>query len=93
LRKAADQGFAPAQRGVGEMYGQGQGTRVDYAEAMRWVRRAADQGDAIGLYGVGSIYANGFGVPRDMQQARLWIAKSAAAGFGPAQQWLRANSR
>src|SRR2546425_8722956 len=34
-RKAADQGHAPAQRNIGNLYEQGSGTTQDYAAAMR----------------------------------------------------------
>jgi len=44
-RKAADQGHAWAQDGIGYMYSQGKGVPQDYAEAARWYRKAADQGD------------------------------------------------
>ena len=45
-RKAADQGFATAQGGLGFMYENGQGVPQDYAQAAMWYRRAADQGFA-----------------------------------------------
>lgn len=45
-RKAADQGDAFAQTGIGCLYHDGLGVPQDYAEAMRWYRKAADQGNA-----------------------------------------------
>jgi hypothetical protein len=44
--KAADQGYAKAQYGLGYMYWYGLGTVQDRAEANRWFRKAAEQGDA-----------------------------------------------
>jgi tetratricopeptide (TPR) repeat protein len=43
-RKAADQGYAPAQTGLGEIEG-GHGVPQDYAQAAMRYRKAADQGD------------------------------------------------
>ena len=42
FRKAADQGNARAQHGIGVMYANGQGVPQNDAEAMRWYRMAAD---------------------------------------------------
>ena len=44
-RKAAEQGYAPAQRQLGFMYYSGTGVPKDYSMAARWYRKAADQGD------------------------------------------------
>jgi TPR repeat protein len=52
-RKAADQGFAPAQAGLGAVYERGQGgVRRDYDEATKWYHLAAKQGDALGKAGL-----------------------------------------
>jgi TPR repeat protein len=47
-RKAAEQGYAPAQCKLGTMYSQGHGVTQDYAEAMKWYRKAAEQGQCTG---------------------------------------------
>jgi TPR repeat protein len=39
--KAADQGHAPAQSGLGAMYGLGQGVPQDYVQAHMWLNLAA----------------------------------------------------
>ncbi len=44
-RKAADQGYAPAQNGLGWMYEKGLGVKRDYAEALSWYSKAAAQGN------------------------------------------------
>lgn len=44
-RKAVDQGYAPAEYNLGNMYYYGRGVPQDPAEAARWYRKAADQGD------------------------------------------------
>jgi TPR repeat protein len=48
-RKAADQGYANAESGIGFMYFYGYGVQQDRAEANRWFRKAADQGDEYAL--------------------------------------------
>ena len=45
FRKAADQGYAPAQFNLGVMYAQGRGgLPQDLTEALRWLRKAHAQG-------------------------------------------------
>ena len=43
-RRAAEQGQAGAQNGLGRMYENGRGVRRDRVEAVRWYRLAAAQG-------------------------------------------------
>ncbi len=44
FRKAAEQGFADAQRNLGAMYGMGRGVPQDYIQAHKWSNLAATQG-------------------------------------------------
>lgn len=44
-RKAADQGYAPAQNGLGWMYEDGLGVEQDYTKAFSWYLKAAYQGN------------------------------------------------
>lgn len=44
-RKAAEQGFAPAQESLGFMYYNGYGVPKDDSEAERWWKKAAAQGN------------------------------------------------
>jgi TPR repeat protein len=76
-RKAADQGDAKAQGGLGTMYAKGRGAPRDYAEALRWYRKAADQGDATAQGNLGTMYAYGYGVPRDYAEALRWYRNAA----------------
>ena len=46
FRKAADQGYAPAQNKLGLMYLIGRGVSQDDAIAANWLQKAADQGYA-----------------------------------------------
>lgn len=44
FRKAAEQGFARGQTGLGRMYQHGRGVPEDLAQAIQWFRKAAEQG-------------------------------------------------
>ncbi len=52
-RKAADQGYAPAQFNLGVMFATGQGVPQDYGQAIGWYRKAADQGYARAQFSLG----------------------------------------
>jgi uncharacterized protein len=74
FRKAADQGYADAQFGLGVMYAEGaEGVPQDYAQAAVWLHKAADQGDARAQIQLGSLYAQAHGVPQDYVQATVWF--------------------
>src|SRR5690348_6690482 len=88
LRRSADQGYAPAQTGLGSCYAHGQGVKQDYAEAVRWYRQAAAQGDSLAEYSLGYAYAHGKGVPQDVDTALKWWRKSAGRGQVYAQNAL-----
>jgi TPR repeat protein len=80
-RKAATQGYAPAEVALGKAYRLGEGVAVDTSEAAYWYRQAADQGDGIGqlLYGV-ALFA-GDGVPQDEKRGLDMV--SAAQDSSP----------
>ena len=62
FRKAAEQGYAPAQTNLGNMYMEGRGVPQDDAEGVRWYRMAADQGLADAQNNLGFAYDSGQGV-------------------------------
>ncbi len=74
-RKAADQGYAPAQYALALMYGDGQGVPKDYA---------ADQGYAKAQNNLGVMYEDGRGVTQDYVQAHMWY-NLVAAGLPPGE--------
>src|SRR4029077_7080813 len=49
MRKAANQGLADGQFGVGSMYAHGRGVPQSATEAASWYRKAADQGDSTAM--------------------------------------------
>ena len=85
FRRAAEQGYAPAQAMLGGMYAMGGGVASDPSQAALWFRRAADQGDAEGEAGLAVCYARGVGVPQDDKQVFFWFKKAADHGLMAAQ--------
>ena len=47
-RKAANQGYAPVQFNLGNMYYYGQGVRQDYKEAVKWWKKSCEGGFQLG---------------------------------------------
>ncbi len=88
FRKAAEQGYAPAEHNLGLMYDKGQGVPQDYQEALKWYRKAAEQGHAPGQFCLGLMYDEGQGVPQDYQEALKWYRKAAEQGDARAQNNL-----
>ncbi|MDA0785014.1 MAG: tetratricopeptide repeat protein [Proteobacteria bacterium] len=75
----ADQGYAGAQRSLGEMYRQGNGVRQNDKTAAWLFRLAAEQGDVGAQVKLGEMYADGKGVPRDYVYAYLWTSIAASS--------------
>lgn len=72
-RKAAQQGYAPAQVRLADILDKAE----EDVEAADWYRKAAEQGNAAGEYGLGQMYLKGEGVKKDIGQARLYILRAA----------------
>ena len=85
LRKAAEQGDASAQYGLGGAYDNGEGVAQDKVEAVKWYRKAAEQGGAEAQYNLGSAYDLGEGVGKDKVEAVKWWRKAAEQGNAMAQ--------
>jgi TPR repeat protein len=47
--EAAVGGHGPAQKKLGDIYGNGQGVQRDYETSLRWYQRAREQGEEIPL--------------------------------------------
>ena len=75
LLEAAVDGYAPAQAALGA-----ECVRVDYPEAVKWLRKAAEQGNPDGEYFLGMAYSFGNGVELDFKKALLWYLKAAEQG-------------
>jgi TPR repeat protein len=89
--RAAEQGYAPAQRAVGAAYLEGEGVERDPKQALHFLTQAAASDDADAKAWLGWMYANGQGVPLDEAQALGWFGRrrsracSASASF-PSQK-------
>jgi TPR repeat protein len=72
--RAAEKGFAPAQRNLGEMYRSGRGVDTNDVMARYWYLLAAMQGDAPAQFAVGMYYSSS-------EQAKIdWLWKAALQG-------------
>ena len=72
-RQLAEQGYAPAQSLLGDMYL----NEKDYTQAVYWYKKAAEQADAQAQYNLGNSYEYGDGVEQDYTQAVYWYQKAA----------------
>jgi len=89
FRKAADEGFAPAQVGIGDLYAQGYGVRQDYYRAQEWysvATRLSKNADA--YFHVGEGYFRGLGAPQDYGAAVPYYRVAARQGHPVAQYLL-----
>jgi len=77
-RKAAENGYVPAQYNLAFLYENGLGVKQDFAQAAAWYRKAADQGDPESQNNLGVLYSTGQGVARDDAEAvRLYRLAAA----------------
>ena len=90
FRKAAEQGYAPAQFKLGAMYDPSvwtfwRGEPKDISQAVCWYTKAAEQGLGQAAFNLGSIYANGEGRAQDYSNAVRWYRRAADGGLKEAQ--------
>ena len=87
-RKAAEQGSADGQFGLGSMYSIGEGVKKDLDTARRWIRMAADQGHKQAVCVMAQAFLSAqLGISdkdRYSEEARRWIRQAADLGFLPA---------
>jgi TPR repeat protein len=72
--RAAELGYAPAQRNLGGMYGSGRGVPRNDVTARHWFLAAANQGDAQAQFVLGKHYS------KDDQTSLGWLWKAAQQG-------------
>jgi TPR repeat protein len=73
LREAADQGYAPAQILLGQLYAQGLGVKTDSKAAARWMGKAAEQGYPHAACELGRLYLS----LNDREEAARWFRRGA----------------
>lgn len=97
FRKAASQGDADGEFGLGTMYAGGEGVARDAQEALRWYRLAAGRGHERAILVLALAYLRGdLGLTdrrRDDAQARQWIRAAAEKGDAQAMQGLASALR
>ena len=91
-RKAAEQGNADGEFGLGSMIANGEGVKRDAAEARKWITRAADKNHARAIVTLAQAYING-GLAieekqRNGEDARRWITRAADSSYPPALDHL-----
>lgn len=86
-RKAAEQGYMPAQYQTAESYFGGDGVQTDYAKAKEWYLKAAKQGHGLSQLRLGFLSAEKHftGVTADLAQAETWFKKAAEQDAGDAR--------
>lgn len=83
-RKAAEQGYAPAQARLGDILDKSE----EDDEALAWYTKAAAQGNAAGQFGLGQMYAKGEGVKQDLELARTHALSAAQQDYPAAAVML-----
>lgn len=91
-RKAAEQGDAEGEFGLGTMYASGEGVKRDLSEARKWITRAAEKNHASAVVTIAHAYMQGgLGIEeaeRNGVAALGWIRRAADAGNVPAMETL-----
>jgi len=87
-KKAAEQGFAPAQLKLGLLYETGKGTLPNYKEAIKWYKKSAVQGNIDAQNNMGLMYEMGMGVLQNYQVSASWYKKASDSGSATAKMNL-----
>jgi len=77
FRRAAAQGYAPAEFQMGQVYEFGFTVERDDRQALAWYRKAAGHGSAAAQRSVGDFYRTGRGVKADAAEAARWYRRGA----------------
>jgi hypothetical protein len=89
MMTSAEQGYVPAEAGMGETYLQGlsaeKGAIPNYGAAERWLRLAATEGNAEAQMWLGTGYERGYFGTTDYREAFKWLRRSAEQGSPLAQ--------
>jgi TPR repeat protein len=86
--KAAQQGYAPAQARLGEIFHEGLGVARDPQQAASWFLQAAQRGHPGAQMMIGVACHLGIGVEAHRLRAARWLMASAAQGNPFAQAYL-----
>lgn len=96
-RKAAEQGNADGEFGLGNMIASGEGVKRDAAEARKWITSAADKNHPRAIAALAQAYiSGGLGIEekqRGGEDARRWIVRAADSSYLPALDYLARSYR
>ena len=84
-RRAAEQGYAPAQCALGICLRFGMGVGRNDAEAAKWLRAAASQGHALAQCALADCCMKGEGEPKDEKETMRLYRAAAEQGLAAAQ--------
>ncbi len=91
-RKAAAQGDAEGEFGLGSMYAAGEGVKRDLAEARKWITLAAEKGHAGAVNTLALAYIKSdLGIEetqRKGDEALRWVRRASDSGYLPAMEHL-----
>lgn len=87
-RSAAEQGYAPAQRELGDLYRLGRGVGQDTAQAEVWLRRAVAQDDVDARFLLAVVLRGDDGRHTNSEEAARLMREAAELGFVQAQREL-----
>ena len=96
FRKAADQGNAAGEYGLGLMYGKGEGVKQDNVKAVEYVTRAAEKDYIDAVLALVAVYSKGgFGLEPNLEKGEFWNARAAvlAPKEEPKQEAARKKRR
>ena len=88
LKKAAEQGYFPAQNELAGMYLNGAGEEEDKLLAIEWMVEMAEQGYAPAQHNLAWMYYIGKGVKQDRHRARELYERAAEQGYTLSQDGL-----
>ncbi|CAG8721830.1 7423_t:CDS:2, partial [Dentiscutata heterogama] len=77
FKEAADNGKVEAQLRYGFCLWQGDGVKINWGEAMRYLKMAADNGNPTAMYNVGSAYWIGKGIIKDQEIGSKYLKMAA----------------
>jgi len=83
--ESAQAGEPPAMLSLAFLYLHGEGVKVDYREAVRWLEPAAEKGLAPAQHSLALAYYEGRGVPRNTAIAANYFESAALQGLADAQ--------
>ena len=92
-RRAAEQGNAAGELGLGTMYLVGEGVKADWRQALSWFARAAERGHA----GAITALAQALMTPPRNEKAdeaavARWVRRAAELDYLPAMEYLAASA-